>query len=61
MNDIQQHLLRKIREAADDYRAANQEIAAELVDAVLGATAAGLTRDEIVSDIATGLMNARTR
>lgn len=54
-NDIQRHLLKKVQQAADDYRASRRQLATDVVDAIASGFAAGLSREQIIDDLAAGM------
>jgi hypothetical protein len=53
--DAGRHLVRRVREAADDYRNQCRSIATDVVGAVLDAHDAGITREQIIEDVAAGM------
>lgn len=55
LDDIHGYLLRRVRQAADDYRAKLRDIATQTVDAIIDGLDAGLSRDQLIDELARGL------
>lgn len=53
-NDFKKHMAKKVGKAADDYRESRRRLAVNLVNAVLDAQEAGISREQILADILAG-------
>lgn len=54
-NDLQKHLLAKVKRAADDHRQTTRD----LVDAIIDGHALGMTAAEIADEVAAGMAAGR--
>lgn len=59
LNDIQKHLITRVRQAADAYRAECRTIAADLINSIADALDEGIDRDVLIADFADGLVHGR--